>query len=111
MLQSPVLLWITEHSIWSASENLHLYYRLRQGYKDQQLLHDKPGHLFQGYETAELATFLQIALLNGWGGYVLSHANEMNLFFSHDGFIDFFSSRTELLSSLRSTWLDTSESQ
>jgi hypothetical protein len=26
----PALLWITEWSIWSSSENWHLYYRLRQ---------------------------------------------------------------------------------
>jgi hypothetical protein len=42
------------------------------------------------HEAEDLASFLQIAMLNGWGGYVLTHANYMNAFFSHDEYIDFF---------------------
>jgi hypothetical protein len=86
----PTLLWITEWSIWPSSENWHLYYRLRQGYGDRTLLHETPGHLFLEHEAEDLASFLQIAMLNGWGGYVLTHANYMNAFFSHDEYIDFF---------------------
>ena len=29
-------------------------------------------------------------MLNGWGGYVLTHADYVNAFFSHDEYIDFF---------------------
>ena len=86
----PTLLWITEWSIWPSSENWHLYYRLRQSYGDRTLLHETPGHLFLEHEAEDLASFLQIAMLNGWGGYVLTHANYMNAFFSHDEYIDFF---------------------
>jgi hypothetical protein len=86
----PTLLWITEWSIWPSSENWHLYYRLRQGYGDRTLLHETPGHLFLEHEAEDLASFLQIAMLNGWGGYVLTHANYMNAFFSHDEYINFF---------------------
>jgi hypothetical protein len=86
----PTLLLITEWSIWSSSENWHLYYRLRQSYGDRMLLHEKPGHLFLEHEAEDLASFLQIAMLNGWGGYVLTHANYMNAFFSHDEYLDFF---------------------
>jgi hypothetical protein len=74
----PTLLWVTEWSIWPSSENWHLYYRLRQGYGDRTLLHETPGHLFLEHEAEDLASFLQIAMLNGWGGYVLTHANYMN---------------------------------
>jgi hypothetical protein len=86
----PCLLWITEWRIWPSSENLHLYYRLRGSYGDQRLLEEAPGHLFLGYETSDLASFLQVAMLNGWEGYILTSANYVNAFFSHDEYIDFF---------------------
>jgi len=49
-----------------------------------------PGHLFLEYEAEDLASFLQVVMLNGWGGYVLTGANYVNAFFSHDEYIDFF---------------------
>ena len=33
------LLYVDEYGIWSSSENDHLYYRLRNSYGDQRLLH------------------------------------------------------------------------
>ena len=86
----PTLLWVTEWGIWPSSENWHLYYKLRQTYGDQRLLHETPGHLFLEHEAEDLASFLQIAMLNGWGGYVLTRANYVNAFFSHDEYINFF---------------------
>jgi len=68
-----------------------LYYKLRQSYSDQRLLHEAPGHLCLEHETEDLASFLQVAMLNGWGGYLLTQADYANAFFSHDEFIDFFS--------------------
>jgi hypothetical protein len=44
------LLWITEFGTFPSNENLHLYYRLRQGYGDVRLLEEAPGHLFLEYE-------------------------------------------------------------
>jgi len=84
----PTLLWITEWEIWK--ENWHLYYKLRQSYGDLRLLHEAPGHLFLEHEAEDLASFLQLAMLNGWGGYILTAANQVNAFFSHDEFIRFF---------------------
>lgn len=89
IFDSDALLWITEWGIWPSSENWHLYYKLRQGYGDNNLLHESPGHLFLGHETEDLTSFLQLAMLNGWGGYLLTQANYVNLFFSHDEYIDF----------------------
>ena len=86
----PTLLLLTEWSIWQGSENWHVYYRLRQSYDDSRQLHEAPGHLFLEHEAEDLASFLQIAMLNGWGGYVLTHADYVNAFFSHDEYIDFF---------------------
>jgi hypothetical protein len=88
--RQPTLLWITEWGIWPSSENWHLYYKLRHSYGDARLLHEAPGHLFLEHEAEDLASFLQVSMLNGWGGYVLTHANYMNAFFSHDEYIDFF---------------------
>jgi hypothetical protein len=86
----PTLVWVTEWSIWPSSENWHLYYRLRQSYGDLRLLHEAPGHFFLGHEPEDLASLLQIAMLNGWGGYILTQADYVNAFFSHDEYIDFF---------------------
>ena len=52
-------------------------------------------------EVEDLASFLQIAMLNGWGGYVLAEVDYVNAFFSHDEYIDFFAERDELLSDVR----------
>ena len=97
----PTLLWLTEWGIWPSSENWHLYYRLRQTYSDQRLLHEAPGHLFLEHEAEDLASFLQVAILNGWGGYILTQADYVNAFFSHDEYIDFFAERDENLTDVR----------
>jgi hypothetical protein len=88
--REPTLLWITEWGIWPSSENWHLYYKLRQSYGDDRLLDEAPGHLFLGHESEDFASFLQLSLLNGWGGYVLTQADNVNAFFSHDEYIEFF---------------------
>jgi hypothetical protein len=99
--REPVLLWITEWGIWPSSENGHLYYKVRQSYGDRLLLHERPGHLFLGYESEDLASFLQLAMLNGWGGHFITAANYTNAFFSHDGYIDFFSNSAGDLDDIR----------
>lgn len=97
----PTLLWLTEWGVWPSSENWHLYYKLRQSYADQRLLHEAPGHLFLEHEAEDLASFLQVAILNGWGGYLLTQADYVNAFFSHDEYIDFFAERDENLAGVR----------
>jgi hypothetical protein len=110
MYRSPALLWITEWGIWESSENWHLYYKLRQTYGDIRLLHEAPGHLFLGHESEDLTSFLQVAMLNGWGGYVLTQADYVNAFFSHDEYIDFFAVLDENLAGIR-TEFGTTEHQ
>jgi hypothetical protein len=97
----PTLLWVTEWGIWPSSENWQLYYKLRQSYGDFQLLHDAPGHLFLEHESEDLSTFLQVAMLSGWGGYILTEVNYVNAFFSHDEYIDFYTQNPRNLSELR----------
>lgn len=65
------------------------------------MLHEAPGHLFLEYETEDLASFLQVAMLNGWGGYFLTQANYVNAFFSHDEYIDFFARSDQNLAEVR----------
>jgi hypothetical protein len=104
--QEPTLLWITEWGIWPSSENWHLYYKLRQTYTDQRLLHEAPGHLFLEHETDDLASFLQVAMLNSWGGYVLTQFNAVNTFFSHDEYVDFFAQCDQNLADVRKLRLE-----
>ena len=40
-------------------------------------------------------------MLNGWGGYVLAHANDGNVFFSHDEYIDFFAHNPQKIAEAR----------
>lgn len=98
-VRQPCLLWIQETDIWEA--NLHLYYRLRASYGEGRSVEDAPGHLFYGYEVEDLATFLFISLLNGWGGLILTHYDYINGFFSHDNFIDIFARHEETIAELR----------
>jgi len=65
------------------------------------LLDEAPGHLFLEYESEDLATFLQMAMLNGWGGYVLTDADYVNAFFSHDEYVDFIAKHDANLSDVR----------
>jgi hypothetical protein len=97
----PALLLVTEWGIWPSSENWHLYYKLRQTYGDNRLLGEAPGHLFLEHEVEDLASFLQLSMLNGWGGYVLPEANYVNAFFSHDEYIEFFAEHDENLADAR----------
>lgn len=99
--RKPVLLWLTEWGIWPTSENWHLYYRLRQSYGNHRLLHEAPGHLFLEHETEDFATFLQLTMLSGWGGYLLTQENAVNAFISHDEFIDFYAADAALLAEIR----------
>ncbi len=105
----PTLLWITEWGI--GHENWHLYYKLRQSYSDNRLLHEAPGHLFLDYEAEDLASFLQLAMLNGWGGYILTEANYVNAFFSHDEYIQFFASPEGNLAEIREALGEKPEAQ
>ena len=97
----PTLPFITEWGVWPSSENWHLYYKLRQTYGDNRLLQDAPGHLFLEREGEDLASFLQLSMLNGWGGYVLTEANYVNAFFSHDEYIEFFAENSGNLADIR----------
>lgn len=89
-LRQPSLLHVTNCDIWPSSNNWHLYYRLRQSYGDQLLIHEAPGHLFLDYESEDLATFLHIAMLYGWDAKLTSVLPYFAAELSHDGFLEIF---------------------
>jgi hypothetical protein len=99
--QQPCLLWITDWGIFSSSENLHLYYRLRQSYHDVRMLHEAPGHLFLNYETEDLATFIQVAMQNFWDGHILDPTGNVKIFFSHDEFIYFYTDEASVIADIK----------
>jgi hypothetical protein len=40
-------------------------------------------------------------MLNGWGGYILTQADYVNAFFSHDEYFDFFAKLDDKLLEIR----------
>jgi hypothetical protein len=85
------LLWITTWRVWSSSENLHLFYKLRETYSERRLLGEAPGHFFQKYEQADLATFIHIAILSGWDFHLQPSPKWLQGFISHDEWFELFS--------------------
>jgi hypothetical protein len=86
------LLWVSQWGVWPSSENWHLYYRLRQSYLEQRLLHEAPGHLFLDYEQADMVSFLQLGIMSGWDMHVLPSltyggADTARAFVSHDEWV------------------------
>jgi hypothetical protein len=77
------LLHIAEHSTFPSSENLHLYYTLRRANGDMQMLDEAPVHRFEHYETAEIESYLELALSNIWGG-IFYAVYQRYFVFSHD---------------------------
>lgn len=82
------LLWVTLSGVWTSSENFHLFYRMRESYGERRPLTDAPGHLFLKHELADLATFIQLALLSGWDFYLLPNLDCAVAFVSHDEFFE-----------------------
>jgi hypothetical protein len=80
------LLWITEHNVWQSSENLHLYYKLRQSYNEYRALGDAPGHHFMHFEEADLATFIDLVIQFRWSGFLFGSA-KIYMTISHDEWI------------------------
>jgi len=63
---------------------------MRESYGDRRKLEAAPGHLFAKHEAADLATFIQLALIFGWDFYLLTSPAYHMAFVSHDEFIEFY---------------------
>jgi hypothetical protein len=95
------LLWVTEWGVWPSSENLHLFYRLRESYGERRHLHDAPGHSFLGHENADLATYIQVALQFGWGFYLVTSPSYQSAFVSHDEYVKFYTDDSDVAEKAR----------
>jgi hypothetical protein len=79
------LLWIKEFGTFPSTENLHLYYRVRQSYADLRLLREAPGHLFLAHEAVDVQTFLLMGIVNGWEMHLFPGESETSrAIFAHD---------------------------
>jgi hypothetical protein len=84
------LLNVTTWGVWSSSENLHLFYRLRETYGERRLLDEAPGHLFQKFERPELVSFIQLAVLFGWDFHLHPSPSFIRGFVSHDEWFELY---------------------
>jgi hypothetical protein len=83
------LLWVTLSSVWPSSENLHLYYRLRQSYGDTRLIAEAPAHLFLTHETHDFLSFLEVGVTSGWDIHLIPTVGYASAFISHDEWAEF----------------------
>ena len=86
---SECVLWVKEYGIWTALDNRHLYYRVRQSYGDRRSITDAPGHEFVKHEYVDLVMFLELTIRLGWGAVVFASRPQAACFISHDGWIKF----------------------
>ena len=97
------LLWVTQHGTWSSSENLHLYYRLRESYGERTHLFDRPALIALAHERLDLLSFLHLGMLFGWDLWIVTNYDYGRLFVSHDEFV-LVSGCAETLRALRESW-------
>jgi len=99
------LLWVSDFSVWPSSENLPLYYKLRNSYTDFDLLIQRPGHLFAKHEIEDLTNFLHLGLLFGWDCYLISDLDKTRVFISNDEMIDLCTIDSECLQIIKSQFI------
>ena len=84
----PSFLWIREFGIWPSLENWDLFNALRtaSGIGNNSLA-DRPGHEFGSDELDRATSYLQLLLLNGWGGVFIGHKSLQRIAISHDSWL------------------------
>ena len=95
------LLWVTLWGVWGSSENLPLFYRVRESYGERRQLAQAPGHLFLRQDLAGLATFIQMGLQFGWDFYLLPAPTYSAAFISHDEYLQFCGISGEIAESVK----------
>ena len=99
-----VLLLITESGIWPSRENLNLFTKFREAFKEMRPLEVAPGHLFEMSEREDLISFLLLLLIFGWGGFVLCENTSIALNISHDECIDLYVTESQDLIRIKELW-------
>jgi hypothetical protein len=98
------LLWITTFGVWPSGENLHLYYRFRNSYREASHLDERPALIALKHEAVDVESFLHFAVLFGWDAYLVTVEDYGRVFVSHDGFATVSSRNAEALNELRQSW-------
>ena len=90
------MFWVGMVGVWPSNENLHLYYRLRASYGGVSHLVDRPALLALKHEVADVESFVHMAVLFGWDGYLVTSEDFGRVHMNHDGFA-IVSSQSEAL--------------
>ena len=98
------LLWITTYGVWPSSENLHLYYRFRDSYRETSHLDERPALLALKHESVDVESFLHLAILFIWDAYLVTLEDYARVFVSHDGFATVSSENADALSDVRQSF-------
>ena len=83
---SECLFWVGVSGVWPSNENLHLYYQLRASYGETSHLSDRPALLALKHELPDVESFVHLALLFGWDGYLITSEDFARVHLNHDGF-------------------------
>jgi hypothetical protein len=92
----------TERGVWPSSENLALYYAWRRSLQVTTTVDDEPGHEFQPFESHEMVSLVQMALVFGWGVAAVSGDGTAAFAFDDDGVLIAFADSKERAASLAS---------
>jgi hypothetical protein len=82
------LLWVFITGVFEASQDAHLYYRIRQSYGDLKHVHEAPGHLGLGHEHQDMLTMLQVTMLLGWNAVLFTRNDYGRVFVSNDEYAE-----------------------
>ena len=104
--RSHCFIWMTETGVWPSSENLHLFYRLRQSYGENRLVSETPGHLCLGFEQADLITLMQLAILFAWDAHAMPVTGYARAFISHDEYVVISSDSKEIIKEAKKSLAD-----
>jgi hypothetical protein len=95
----PCLLWMTDWGVWSdvserVAKSLAECFRSARG--KQNLLIDRPAHLFGETEAADAQTPLTIAIVFGWDCYVIPEHGKCYALTGHDEYLEVASNSTAI---------------
>jgi hypothetical protein len=82
------LLWVFITGVFEASQDAHVYYRVRQSYGDLRHIDQAPGHLALGHEHTDIMTMLQLSMLLGWNAVLFTGQDYGRVFVSHDEYAE-----------------------
>ena len=82
------LLWVFITGVFEASQDAHVYYRVRQSYGDLRHLQEAPGHLALGHEQQDMMTMLQLCMLLGWDAVLFTRHDYGRVFVCHDEYAE-----------------------